>query len=219
MGSQSCSQPPVLPIEAGRRLGALLVSPVKLPWRMKERREKNLDEWFPSQLSQSQGPSLHPMTRRKRTTAKQLEKVKEMKKVEDEEGVTKIRLDNLIRFDAEDDLMGLVESGIDGRQFVGVRKVRVTFIGSQEHRGPKLEKRINSGLIVGEQPKLLMADLSRPQPMLTREDVAQSVGVENTETGRAVRGITFEVMARKMETMEKNGESIDSGRLLHDFTL
>jgi hypothetical protein len=75
-------------------------------------------------------------------------------------------------------------------------------------------------MVIGQQLELLLAGLSRPQPtsVLTPEEVTLK-GVQNFESALAIRGITCEVMTKKMNKLPQMAEEFDPDRLLHDFSL
>ncbi|KAJ3576470.1 hypothetical protein NP233_g405 [Leucocoprinus birnbaumii] len=212
--------------------GSVLVSEVivKKSKKLADWVKEGFDEWLPGQtsFSQSQGPTCsqgptHPMARRKRIRAKQLEKVKEAKKPEEDEEATKVVLDDLIKFDGKGGSTGLAQGSGDGRQ-VGNRGSGLELLmkGRSEPEGVRkawLSKEVERGMIMRQEIDLLKVDLSRPQPMVVLKGLADPQD-PYPEMARGPKGITFEVMKRKMDTLEMMKEkAIDPARLLHDLTL
>ena len=69
-------------------------------------------------------------------------------------------------------------------------------------------------MVVGQGMKVLMVDLSRPQPM--RELIRD--GGDCPESAKAPKCITFEVVRRKMDKLSV-ASLVETDRLLHDLSL
>lgn len=218
--------PPLLPSRSLLRPGSALVSNVhvKQSKRLLDLIQEGMDEWLPSQepeMSQGQGftPSqgIHPMTRRKKAKAKLgkvQDPVREVKKEEEEEeGVPNTVLDDLMKFDGDGDLMDMQSDTADNWNnhggdtlfgAMGGRKASALDPGKRDVRS--MMKMTSKGIIFGQQYRQLMMDLSRPQPMLTEEELCGSrIGGGNPETSRGPKSILFDVLVRKVEEMERTG--------------
>ncbi|KAF5362065.1 hypothetical protein D9756_002606 [Leucocoprinus leucothites] len=227
-----CSITSDLPRNSEPGLGTIFVSEMGMrkSHKMMGWMQESTDEWLPSQptMSQSQGPvgnwEPHPMTRRKRIRAKQLEKVKEVMKEEEEEGVVKVILDDITRFGDQGDSMGIVEGGVNGLRvsirgqgLVSLRRSR--WQQEVKHKDHKLIQKADSMVIIGQGMKQIMADLSRPQPMLALEELARDAN-RYPRLMRVPKGITFDIMKSKMDKLEAMGVvDIDPDRLLYDLSL
>lgn len=202
--------PPVLPSESGVGIGGILIPQINMrrSRRIAEWLQEGSDEWLSSQPGQHQGflssQGVHQMMSRKRTRVKQLEKVKESQKLEeDDEGVTKVILDDLTKT----------------RQRKGVM-MKGTQTHPNEHWDDRLVKRADRGMIIGQRLEQLWADLSRPQPtpVLMSEGDMTLRGIEDPKSSQAIRGMTFAVMARKIDKLPED-KQVDPTQLLHDFLL
>jgi hypothetical protein len=150
----------------------------------------------------SQG--IHAISRRSKTKSKQLEKVKEPKELErhEEEGVASVILDDLVEGG-----LGLINRGGEDYQGMGIFGAthRTTF-------QPLNKCKLDTGVITGQLAKRPMTDLSRPQRLID-----PSAGELPCST-QPPKGITFDVMARKIDVLKDRGEPIDPVRLLHDLS-
>lgn len=142
------------------------------------------------------------MARRQRTKVKQLEKMKEKrrKELEDEEGVPTILLDDLAKFDGTDDFMGL-RIDVNARHHFGWLGIKGEEPQASGQRDLKLTAIADQGIVFGQRPRQLMVDLSRPQPMLPPEVLGDGA----REKVWAPKSVLFDVVARKVDEMERTG--------------
>ena len=186
--------------------GAVLVSSMKAQKSQKlvQLMQESAKHWLLSQpiMSQAQDhmgsqSGLHLVTKRKRG-AKQLEMMEIKRNDEDDdEGTTKITLDNLTRF-----------IGDQRFNFMDQRQKTLTKSFGPEEGSKDIQ------MVVGQGMKVLMVDLSRPQPM--RELIRD--GGDCPESAKAPKCITFEVVRRKMDKLSA-ASLVETDRLLHDLSL
>jgi len=180
-------------------LGAVLVSNMKVPksQKMAELKRKRREQLLvKSPICQTQnlvGSQSWSCSRtRRKRWAKQLE-MKEIKRnnEEDNEGTTKVTLDDFTRF-----------VGDQRSKFMDQRQL--TLVGGRQQEGCR-----DIQMVVGQAMKVLRVDLSRPQPM-------QKSTRDGSESAKAPKCITFEVMRKKMD--ELSSVNLDTD-LLHDSSL
>jgi len=171
-------------------LGAVLVKVQKSTELKRERREQFLVD---SSTYQTQDPLNNQSWSHSRKRWAQQLNVKEIKRKheDDNEGTTNITLDDFTRF-------------VGDQQSKFMNDKHSTLVGNRRQEGCR-----DIPMVVGQAMKVLRVDLSRPQPM-------QKSTRDGSESAKAPKCITFEVMQKKMDKLSFVGIDTD---LLHDPSL
>lgn len=157
-----------------------------------------------SQGTLAPSQSLFSITKRNR--AKQLAKVQKGPRDEDvEEGEKEIRLDDLIdRFDLKrqnGDRAGHFGKHWSSRGWLGVRPKP----SDQERRVIQLVGRASSDVMSGRRCRRLSVDLSRPQRGDSESEHGECAKNGRHNTGQAPKSILFDILAQKLDEMERAG--------------
>ncbi|KAF9442414.1 hypothetical protein P691DRAFT_779426 [Macrolepiota fuliginosa MF-IS2] len=206
LGTPGIPVPPPFPQKPQLEPGNILVSNVgmKQSQKMLNPVEEMGGEWPPSQepgMSQGEGFTLSQgvqlMVRRKRTRAKQLEKVKQKRDGEEEEGIPSVVLDDFAKSDnrnSDDENGDINVWSRRGNQRLEITEMRAQVLSPGKRE--TLTKQADEGVVFGKRYRSLMVDLSRPQPMSEEHKKG---------TTQASKSILFDVLARKVDEMERTG--------------